>query len=110
MNIDDSNASLAQINGFHGHQNRVDTAQAQAHPTQSGNPSHYNTLADQATLTQNANLMRRIEATVSALPIVDTNRVEQVQNAIENDHFQVDPGIVARKLYNLESSLQSASA
>ena len=108
MKIDYSNASLAQINGLNDHQNRVGTAQVQH--AQPGSPSRDNTLTDQATLTADANLLRRIEATVSTLPIVDTNHVERVQNAIENDHFQVNPGIVAKKLYNLESSLQSANA
>ena len=108
MNIDNSNAPLAQISSLNDNQNRVNTAQAQH--AQIGNPSRYNTVADQATLSTDANLLRRMEATVSSLPVVDTNRVERMQNAIENDHFQVDAGVVARKLYNLESSLQSASA
>ena len=116
MKIDNSITTLTQMSGLKDYRNPVNNSQGPQQATPStdraestGGPGQ-SKQSDTATLTPDASLLRSVEAKISALPIVDTGRVERVQSAIESDHFRINPTEVAKKLFNLEVSLHHARA
>lgn len=61
--------------------------------------------ADKLSLTSEAAQIRAMESQIAELPVVDTQRVEAVQQALATGNFQVDPAKVAEKMLNFESGL-----
>lgn len=102
MKVDNPNTQLIQLSGIKDRDTR-DSA------TQSTKPLSV-TPGDKATLTSTTTMLQQFEAEIAAQPIIDTHHVERVQDAIKNDHFQIDPAIVAKKLFNLETALHHAQA
>ena len=66
--------------------------------TVSGSPDSLN-------LSSEASQIQALESQVAELPVVDTKRVREVQNALATGSFQVDPAKVAEKMLNFESGL-----
>jgi negative regulator of flagellin synthesis FlgM len=62
-------------------------------------------MADTVSLTDSATRLRSLEGTLSALPVVDAQRVEGVQRAIATGSFTVRPQESADKLLEMERSL-----
>ena len=60
---------------------------------------------DQLSLTSEASQLQALEGQIAELPVVDTQRVQQIQNALATGSFQVDPAKVAEKMLNFESGL-----
>ncbi len=63
--------------------------------------------ADTISLSDNAVQLGKIDNSVAAAPVVDTQRVEQVKQAISNGTFEVNAEKVADKLMQFESILTS---
>lgn len=64
------------------------------------------TTADTVSLSDNAVQLGKLENTVASTPVVDTQRVEQVKQAIREGSYEVDPARVADKLMQFESILK----
>jgi negative regulator of flagellin synthesis FlgM len=63
--------------------------------------------ADTVSLSDNAMQLGKLDSSVAATPVVDTQRVEQVKQAISDGTYEVDPEKVADKLMQFESILKS---
>lgn len=61
---------------------------------------------DTVSLSDSAKQLGRLESSVSASPVVDTQRVEAVKKAISNGEYEIDPAKVASKLMQFESALK----
>jgi len=62
--------------------------------------------ADTVSLSDNAVQLGKLENSVVSTPVVDTQRVEQVKQAIKDGSYEVDPARVADKLMQFESILK----
>ncbi len=60
---------------------------------------------DSVNLTHSAMRIKSLEAQIARLPIVDTQKVEQVKNSISEGTFEFDSTRVAEKLINFERDL-----
>jgi len=63
------------------------------------------TVTDQVSLTAQASQLQALENQISALPVIDTQRVTEVQQALATGSFQVDPARVADKMLSFEVGL-----
>jgi negative regulator of flagellin synthesis FlgM len=63
---------------------------------------------DTVSLSDSAVNLGKLDNTAVSAPVVDTQRVEQVKQAISDGSYEVDPARVADKLMQFESILKSA--
>jgi negative regulator of flagellin synthesis FlgM len=61
--------------------------------------------ADQLKLSSKASQLQALEAEISNLPVVDTQRVQDVQRTLATGSFQVEPARVADKVLSFEVGL-----
>lgn len=61
--------------------------------------------ADQVQLSNTASQLQALEASIANLPVVDTRRVQDVQQALATGSHQVHPAEVADKLLTFEAGL-----
>lgn len=61
--------------------------------------------ADQLQLSNQAAQLQALEAQIANLPVVDTQRVQDVQRTLATGAFQVQPAQVADKLLTFEAGL-----
>lgn len=61
--------------------------------------------SDKLSLTSSAQQLRALEEQVAELPVVDTQRVQEVQRAIATGSFQIDPAKVADKMLQFEAAV-----
>jgi len=61
---------------------------------------------DTVSLSDNAVQLGKLENTVVSTPVVDTQRVEHVKQAIKDGSYEVDPAKIADKLMQFESILK----
>jgi len=99
------------ITGFPGNQSQRATEGSQvqvarSEPTaaqqQTGRPSTVDTVS----LTDTAARLRKLENSLAELPVVDSQRVENIQKSIENGEYKVDAKRVAQKMLGFERELQ----
>ena len=64
--------------------------------------------ADQLNLSNQAAQLKAMEAEISKLPVVDTQRVQDVQRTLTINTLQVEPAQVAHKLLTFEAGLGRA--
>ena len=91
--------------------NNVGGAEVAPSSANATNPQAQNagqTATDQITITTSAVNMQKAESALKAVPVVDTDRVEQLRLAIKNGEYEVDPAKIAEKFISLESSLFSS--
>jgi len=62
--------------------------------------------SDTVSLSDNAVQLGKLENTLVSTPVVDTKRVEQVKQAIQDGSYEVDPKKVADKLMQFEGILK----
>ena len=62
---------------------------------------------DSVNLTDTASMLKKMEASLATVPVVDTKRVESVKQSILNGSFNVDPNRIAEKMLNLENMLNT---
>ncbi|MCB1772543.1 MAG: flagellar biosynthesis anti-sigma factor FlgM [Gammaproteobacteria bacterium] len=67
------------------------------------------TSGDQLKLSDKASQLKALEAEISNLPVVDTQRVQDVQRTIATGSFEIQPARVANKLLTFEAGLGKAS-
>lgn len=72
-------------------------------PTQSGSGS------DKLSLTSTAVQLRALEDQIAELPVVDTQRVQEVQRSIATGGFQIDPARIADKMLQFEAGLNGGN-
>ncbi|MFA5628055.1 MAG: flagellar biosynthesis anti-sigma factor FlgM [Thiohalomonadaceae bacterium] len=103
--------AINNITGLPGNQSQRTTEGSQVHvarsePTvaqqQTGRPSTMDTVS----LTDTAARLRELENSLATMPVVDSQRVESIQQAIDDGSYEVDAGRVAEKLLSFESDLQ----
>jgi negative regulator of flagellin synthesis FlgM len=58
--------------------------------------------SDQFSLTDSAAQMRALESQIASLPVVDTQRVTEVQTMLSAGELQIKPAQVAEKLLSFE--------
>jgi negative regulator of flagellin synthesis FlgM len=68
---------------------------------ETGRPSSVDTVS----LTDTAARLRSLENTLANLPVIDAQRVEDIQRSIAQGTFEVDPKRVADKLLRFEADL-----
>ncbi len=64
------------------------------------------TTTDTVSLSDNAVQLGKLDNTAASTPVVDTQRVEQVKQAIKDGTYEVYPAKVADKLMQFESILK----
>lgn len=60
---------------------------------------------DTLSLTGAGTLMQKLDAAIAAAPAVDMERVNRIQQAIENGTYEIDPARVAEKMLAFETAL-----
>ncbi len=60
---------------------------------------------DTVELTSSAKLLERLEKTLASLPTVDSARVAEVRNAIENGNYEIDADAIADAMIRFDRSL-----
>jgi negative regulator of flagellin synthesis FlgM len=63
---------------------------------------------DQLQLSNQVSQLKALEAEIANLPVVDTQRVQDVQRTIATGSFQIQPAEVADKLLRFEAGLGPA--
>lgn len=63
---------------------------------------------DRVSLTGEARQLKELENELASRPVVDSQRVESVRNAVDNGTFSVDAERIADKLISLEQALTDA--
>lgn len=103
--------AINNITGFPGNQSQRATdgspvQVARSEPTasqqQTGRPSTMDTVS----LTDTAARLRELENSLAKMPVVDSQRVEALQQAIANGSYEMDSGRTAEKMLGLEQALQ----
>lgn len=61
---------------------------------------------DTVSLSDNAVQLGKLETAVATAPVMDTQRVEELKQAISNGSYEIDPVAVADKLMQFESVLK----
>ena len=72
--------------------------------SQNGQPSYTDTLTDDASLLQSA--IKKI----SELPVIDTQRVENVRTALESNNYKFNFDHIASQLYHKETLLNHSTS
>lgn len=61
--------------------------------------------SDTLSLTNTAQKLGELEKSLSAQPVVDTQKVEAMRAAIENGSYDIDPNRIANKMISLEIAM-----
>ncbi len=103
MSIDINGISSPKVQGL------VDDKQLKqsAEQPQVKPESAQSSMADTVSLSDNAVRLGKLDNSVVAAPVVDTQRVEQVKQAISDGTYEVDATKIADKLMQFESVLKS---
>lgn len=76
--------------------------------TKTGSPTKTATgKSDQLNLSNQATQLQALEAEIANLPVVDTQRVQDVQQTLATGQFQIEPAQVADKMLQFEAGLGS---
>jgi len=65
--------------------------------------------SDRVSLTDTAARLKELEMGLASQPVVDIQRVQSVQSAINDGSFEVDPDSVAEKMIEFETGLDETS-
>ena len=63
---------------------------------------------DQLQLSSQAEQLKALEAQIANLPVIDTQRVQDVQRTMATGPFQIEPAEVADKMLQFEAGLSKA--
>lgn len=84
------------------------TAQSAAPARGGASPKPGSSGGDQVHVSNQAAQMHALEAQIANLPVVDTQRVQDVQRTLATGSFQIEPAQVADKLLSFEAGLGKA--
>jgi len=79
------------------------TAETRQNPQQQSTTS--SSAADTVQLTGTAAQLRSLEQQISALPVVDVQRVDAIKKEIASGTYEIDPPRVADKMIQIESAI-----
>ncbi len=91
---------IAPVKGSNGNPAVTDKAQAE------GTSAAAAQTGDTLTLTSSARSLQRIEEAIARAPVVNSDKVTAVKQAIQSGNYHVDAGRVADKMLQFESGLQ----
>jgi len=60
---------------------------------------------DSLTLTDSAINLKKLEESISHLPIVDINKVEEIQNKLKDGSYNINPDKIAQRFIEMEVAL-----
>ncbi len=78
-------------------------AQTEKAPDKPNTPAQSST--DQVSLTPAAQQLRQLEAQIADQPVVNSQKVAAVKEALANGSFEIDPNRIAGKMMSLERAL-----
>jgi negative regulator of flagellin synthesis FlgM len=81
------------------------TEEASASTSGKGKAVTPTSAADTVNLSDTAQKLNELQERLSAVPVVDGQRVEAIRTAVENGSYQIDPMRVAEKLMKYEEQL-----
>ena len=99
MSIDINGVSPARVH--------VPAGESQVKQQTANTETGKSSTADTVSISDNAAQLGKLGNTVDSTPVVDTQRVEQVKQAISDGTYEVDATKVADKLMQFESILKS---
>lgn len=67
------------------------------------------TPSDNVTITNSAALLQKWEQNIAQMPIVDMQKVEQIQKAIKDNSYSINSGKIADKFIDMEIALSRSS-
>jgi len=67
--------------------------------------SQTSAVQDSVNLTDSAMRIKALEETINRLPIIDTQKVEQIKNSITDGTFEFNSERIAEKMLNFEKEL-----
>lgn len=82
---------------------KVDVSRTE--PTAQQDETGGSSAVDSVSLTDTAARLQKLENTIAELPVVDTQRVEELRSAISNGEYQTNPTRIAEKLLGLDAAL-----
>jgi len=99
-----------EINGSNGRPPLSTTETMQSSGTrndgkESGATGKARTAADTFQITDRANRLQQLEQEIASQPVVDSQRVQEVQRALATGTLEIDPERVADKLLRFEAGL-----
>lgn len=104
-----------EINNITNNPSPVSEAGAQARPApqpaadKADRPAPQAQSADQVSLTPAAQQLRGLEQQIAEQPVVDTQKVNAVKEALASGSFEIDPTRVAGKMMSLEKAIGDLS-
>lgn len=84
---------------------RAQTGQAAQQRTAGVGPQAAASQGDQLNLSSKASQLQALEAQVANLPVVDTQRVQDVQRTVATGSYTIEPAQVADKMLTFEAGL-----
>ncbi len=96
-----SNQVASKVNG-----SAEDAKVKQHQPTPAAAETGKSATTDTVSLSESAKQLERLGNSVTASPVVDTQRVEQIKQAINNGSYKIDPTKIADKLMQFENILK----
>ncbi|MDH5632686.1 MAG: flagellar biosynthesis anti-sigma factor FlgM [Gammaproteobacteria bacterium] len=99
IDINSTNSNAAQVAA---NASKVQPAQREpADSAETGRPS----TADTLSLTEAASQLQRLAKQAEATPVVDTQKVESIRQAIADGSYDINPARIAERLLSLEAAL-----
>lgn len=117
ININDNNvqqlhrASSNPLSKSNGNAKNVDTLNSANNASSKQAPASpvtsKQTPSDSITLTDSAINLKKLEDSISHLPIVDMQKVEEIQNKIKDGSYSINPDKIAQRFIEMEIALSS---
>lgn len=104
-NVPSGSTQVAELGGQH---RTVAQAPAEKTAEKAGNPSAAGT-TDQVSLTPTAQQLRGLEQQIADQPVVDTQKVDAIKEALANGSFEINPDRIAAKMMSLEKVIGDLS-
>jgi len=101
MNIDIKNLPTTAFKGNE-EASRVKAGRGEPSPDQQATGSSAG--SDTVSLTNTAARMRSLENTVASMPVVDSQRVAEIKQAITEGRYQINPERIAEKMLDMEQA------
>lgn len=103
-NVPSASTQVAELGGQH---RAAAQAPAEKATEKTGGPAGGTT--DQVSLTPTAQQLRGLEQQIADQPVVDSQKVNAVKEALANGSFEINPERIATKMMSLEKALGDLS-
>ena len=78
---------------------------ARTEPTADQQETGSTSTTDSVSLTDTAARLQRLATTIAELPVVDTQRVEEIRSSITNGEYDVNPERIAEKILSFDTEV-----